>query len=217
MKRIISLILASIIVSNLSACGKTKRLIQPGIQQTSSDTIDYKKLYENECRVSKRRNHINWVLGLVASVAVLVSLHFADKAVYSKIMANAAKKSEIAYDTYYLPATPDHFSYDDNNVLSKYEIAFKANYDFGCIVNSSDKDLALSTFGTLKRISSTDDKLNQIQKGLAAAYANKYKIVETQSILPYRSLRTVGWNWIESKFVGRKKNEKADRNSLCVE
>jgi hypothetical protein len=93
MKRIISLILASIIVSNLSACGKTKRLIQLGIQQTSLDTTDYKKLCENEYSVSKRKNYIIWGLGLLSFAAVLCCI---DKVAYSRFM-ETSYKSELEF------------------------------------------------------------------------------------------------------------------------
>jgi hypothetical protein len=93
-----------IITLILSACGKTKQLIQSNIQQTGSDTADYKKLCKDECKVSS--GWINYFIsGLVASVTVLVSLPFADKAIYSSFKEMTAQSEVYAYNIFHTTAS----------------------------------------------------------------------------------------------------------------
>jgi hypothetical protein len=159
MKRIITLILASIISFNLSACGKTKQLIQSNIstQQSGSGATDYKKLYENECRVSKRRNNINWILGLVASVAVLVSLHFTDEAIYSSFKEITAQSELYAYNIYHTEQLPNGMTI--NGLLSLYRNTINAVYSLWTIAKEKDKPFIRNDFNKISSILPFDKRL----------------------------------------------------------
>ncbi len=206
MKRIITLILATIIVSNLSACGKTKQLIQPDIstQQSGSDTTDYKKLYENECRISKRRNNINWILGLVAFVAVLVSLHFADEAIYSSFKEITAHSELYAYNIYHTEQLPNKMS--ANGLLSLYRNTISTVYSLWTVAKEKDKPFIKNDFDKISSILPFDKRLNGNQQVQADTFAKGFQFLETKtswisSKLPFRYLGLL----VKYKFIGIKK------------
>jgi hypothetical protein len=203
MKRIITLILATIISFNLSACGKTKQLIQSNIstQQSGSDATDYKKLHENECSVSSVRNYINWGLGLVASVAVLVSLHFADKAIYSSFKKIAAKSELDAYNIYHTEQLPNGMS--ANRLLSLYRTTINTVYSLWTIAKEEDKPSIRNDFDRISSILPSDKKLNENQQVQATTFAKAFQFSETKtswisSKLPFRYLGIL----VKYKFIG---------------
>jgi hypothetical protein len=195
MKRIISLILVSIIVSNLSACGKTKQLIQSNIstQQSGSDTTDYKKLYENECSVSKRKNYTIWGLGLLLFAAVLFCI---DKVAYSRFM-ETSYKAEVSLCNSNL-----NWSLRTKEIIEKDKKILTDIHSFWAVAASKDKPAIKKKYDSSLRYMLESPKL--FDDGIADVKGFSQRMDFTESALgkymPYKSLRTVGWNWVKSKF-----------------
>jgi hypothetical protein len=200
MKRIITLILASIISFNLSACGKTKQLIQSNIstQQSGPDTTDYKKLYENECRVSKWKNYTILGLGLLSFAAVLCCI---DKVAYSRFM-ETSYKAEVSLCNLNL-----NWNLKTNEIIAKDKKTLADIHSFWAVASSKDKPAIKNKYDSSLRYMLESPKL--FDDGIANVKGFSQRMNFTESALgkymPYKSLRTVGWNWIKSKFVGRKK------------